>query len=183
MLECSASLEPRVGRRAPNFSLEASGGQHVSLEQYRGRWLVLFFYPRDFTFVCPTEILGFSHRMDAFDVRKADILGISTDSVYVHEAWMRTSPAEGGIGELGFPLAGDVTHEVSRSYGVYDERQGLALRGLFIIDPEGTVQYQVVHNLSVGRSVDEVLRVLDALQSGGLCPLNWQCGEPLLTPA
>ncbi|HEY3418205.1 MAG TPA: peroxiredoxin [Armatimonadota bacterium] len=183
MLETNSAPRPQVGRHAPYFAMDATGGQHVSLDQYRGKWLVLFFYPRDFTFVCPTEIVGFSTRRDEFAVLNAEVLGVSTDSAFVHDAWVRTPVVEGGLGELHYPLGADVTHEVSKAYGVYREEEGLALRGLFIIDPDGVVQYEVVHNLNVGRNIDEVLRVLQGLQTGGLCPLNWKPGEKLLAPA
>ncbi|MHB9134155.1 MAG: peroxiredoxin [Armatimonadota bacterium] len=183
MLEMTNAPRTLVGRSAPAFCLEASGGQRLTLEQYRGKWLVLFFYPRDFTFVCPTEIAGFSLRLREFDALNAEVLGISTDSAYVHDAWMRAPIEEGGLGPIDFPLGADVTHEVSKAYGVYVEEEGLALRGLFVIDPDGVVQYAVVHNLNVGRNIDEVLRVLQGLQSGGLCPLNWRPGEALLAAA
>jgi len=183
MIETITTPRPLVGQHAPAFAMEASGSQHVSLEQYRDQWLVLFFYPRDFTFVCPTEILGFSDRLPELQAMNAEVLGVSTDSAFVHDAWVRTPVADGGLGALSYPLGADVTHEVSKAYGVYDPQAGLALRGLFIIDPDGIIQYQVVHNLNVGRSVDEVLRVLTALRSGGLCPVNWKPGQALLVPA
>ncbi len=178
-------IAPRtlVGRPAPAFTMDASGGQHVALEQYRGKWLVLFFYPRDFTFVCPTEITALSKRRGEFAKLNAEILGVSTDSAFVHDAWIRTSINDGGIGEIAYPLGADVSHAVSKAYGIFDEHHALALRGLFIIDPDGVVQYEVVHNTNVGRNVDEVLRVLQGLQTGGLCPMNWTPGEALLVPA
>ncbi|OPZ81963.1 MAG: Alkyl hydroperoxide reductase subunit C [bacterium ADurb.Bin429] len=180
MLDMHTELQPLVGQFAPSFVMDASGGQHVTLEQYRGRWLVLLFYPRDFTFICPTELLAFSEAQPEFRALNAEVLAVSTDSAFVHDAWVATPPEQGGVGPLTFPLAADVTHAVSRSYGVYDARQGLSLRAIFIVDPEGRVQYQVVHNLNVGRNVDEVLRVLAGMQTGGLCPVNWRPGQPLL---
>jgi len=180
MPETSALPRSLVGRAAPEFTLEASGGQHVDSHHYHGRWLVLLFYPHDFTFVCPTEIIGFSARLSEFLELNTDVLAVSTDSVYTHDAWIRTPVADGGVGDLLFPLAADVTHAMSVAYGVYDPATGSALRALFIIDPDGVVQYEVVHNLSVGRNVAETLRVLQGIQSGGLCPLNWRPGEPLL---
>ncbi|MCY0898047.1 MAG: peroxiredoxin [Firmicutes bacterium] len=174
-----------VGHSAPGFSMPAvypdGETRPVTLEQYRGQWLILFFYPHDFTFVCPTEIVALSEAQGQFQQRDAQIVGVSTDSPYVHKAWMQQNVAQGGIGRLTYPLASDWTHEVSRRYQVYVPEEGAAYRGLFIINPDAMVEYEVVHNLNVGRSVDEVLRVLDAIQSGGLCPVNWHAGEPLLT--
>lgn len=181
MLELATEHGPQVGRFAPSFTMDASGGQHVTLEQYRGRWLVLLFYPRDFTFICPTELLAFSEARPEFYALNAEVLAVSTDSAFVHDAWLATEPEKGGLGTINFPLAADVTHEVSKSYGVYDAREGLALRAIFIIDPEGRIQYQVVHNLNVGRNVDEILRVLAGMQTGGLCPVNWRPGQSLLS--
>lgn len=159
------------GDHAPHFSLAASGGQHVMLEEYRGRWLVLCFYPRDFTRNCPTELLDFSHRAAEFAGTRAEILAISTDSAEVHDAWIRTPVEHGGLGgSLRFPLGADVTHHVCEAYGVYDARHGCAHRALFLIDPDGVVQYQAVHNPRLGRSAADVLRILETLQSGGACP-------------
>jgi len=149
----------------------------VRLSDYRGKWLVLFFYPLDFTFVCPTEILAMNDRYEDFKDLGAEIVGVSTDSVYSHRAWINTPRDQNGLGGLRFPLASDITKRVSRAYGVLLEDEGIALRGLFIIDPEGKVRYQVVHELNVGRSVDETLRVLQALQTGELCGANWEPGQ------
>jgi alkyl hydroperoxide reductase subunit AhpC len=147
----------------------------VNLDEYKGKWLVLFFYPLDFTFVCPTEITGYSKRSEEFKALNAEILGVSVDSEHSHKAWIN-----GDLGQLNFPLASDMTKKVSEDYGVLIEEEGIALRGLFIINPDGVLQYSVVHDLNVGRSVDETLRVLKALQTGGLCPLDWEDGEELL---
>jgi peroxiredoxin (alkyl hydroperoxide reductase subunit C) len=160
----------------PDFSV-----RQVRLEQYRGQWLTLFFYPHDFTFVCPTEITALSDAWERFRDAGAAILGVSTDSPFVHRAWIEAAREQGGIGAIRYPLASDWTHEVSRRYHVYVPEEGAAYRGLFIISPEQTVEYEVVHNLNVGRSVDETLRVLHALKTGGLCPVNWKPGQPLLT--
>ncbi len=173
---------PLVGQKAPNFTMlttkDLQNLNHVaSLEDYKGKWLVLFFYPLDFTFVCPTEITAFNDRIQEFADLDCEILGVSTDSVYSHRAWIKTPRAEGGLGDLEFPLAADITKEVSRSYDVLIEKEGIALRGLFIIDPDGILRYQVVHDLNVGRNVDETLRVLEGLQSGGLCAANWKPGQ------
>lgn len=173
-----------VGQVAPKFHMGAVDGQghdmEVSLKDYQSKWLVLFFYPHDFTFVCPTEIIALSEAEDAFTTRGAKLLGVSTDSSHVHRAWRNADPDQGGLGAIRYPLASDVSHEVSKAYQVYVPEEGAAYRGLFIIDPDGVVQYEVVHNLNVGRSVDEVLRVLDGLQAGGLCPVNWKPGDQLL---
>ena len=147
----------------------------VSLDDYRGKWLVMFFYPLDFTFVCPTEITGYSKRYEEFKTLGADVLGVSVDSEHSHKAWIN-----GDLGKLTFPLASDMTKQVAQNYGVLIEEAGIALRGLFIIDPEGNVKYSTVHDLNVGRSVDETLRVLKALQSGGLCPIDWNEGDDTL---
>ena len=183
-----------VGTRSPDFDLpctprpesEAHGNldpQQVSLEDYRDRWLILMFYPRDFSMVCPTELTALSRQFDEFARRDCDILGISTDSVESHQQWITTPRNQGGLGGLAYPLASDTTGAVCQAYGVYLPRQNMALRGLFIIDPNGVLQYQVVHNLSVGRRSDEVLRVLDGLQTGGLCPENWARDEPTIDAA
>jgi alkyl hydroperoxide reductase subunit AhpC len=171
-------MSVQVGQQAPYFQLETVVGKEfkkVSLEDYRGKWLVFFFYPLDFTFVCPTEIKGFSERLGDFKSANAEILGGSIDSKYSHLGWI-----ENGLGEIKYPLFSDITKDVSRAYGVLQEDKGIALRGLFIIDPDGIVQYQLVHNLSVGRSVEETLRVLKALQTGENCPVNWKPGEKTL---
>ncbi len=173
-------MERLVGRKAPNFNIatalgDGSGFGRVSLEDYKGKWLVLFFYPLDFTFVCPTEITGYSNNHRSFKEINADILGVSIDSEHSHKAWINSD-----LGKLNFPLGADLTKSLSKDYGVLIEEAGIALRGLFIIDPEGLVKYSVVHDLNVGRSVDETLRVLKALQTGGLCPIDWEEGETLL---
>ncbi|GAB7387143.1 biofilm-specific peroxidase AhpA [Bacillaceae bacterium] len=178
---------PLVGRKAPDFEMLSTKNLEtldvkVRLGDYRGKWLVLFFYPLDFTFVCPTEILALNDRAEEFFDLDCEILGVSVDSVHSHRAWINTPREQNGLGPLKFPLASDITKEVSRKYDVLIPEQGVALRGLFIIDPEGILRYQVVHELNVGRSVDETLRVLEALQSGELCGANWKPGDPTLQP-
>lgn len=178
-------MERLVAKEAPDFTMETALGNgtdfgKVSLSDYKGKWLVLFFYPLDFTFVCPTEITALSDSADVFDDLDCEILGVSTDSKFSHRAWINTARDANGLGKLNFPLAADLTHKVSRDYGVLIEEEGIALRGLFIIDPEGELKYQVVNHNDVGRSVDETLRVLQALQSGGLCPANWKPGQKQL---
>jgi len=179
------SYQAKVGEPAPDFTLPSTKNlatldEPVSLSDYDGKWLVLFFYPLDFTFVCPTEITAISDRLDDFTNLGAEVLGVSTDSVFSHRAWLKTPRSDGGIEGVKYTLAADMTHEVSEAYGVLLEDKGIALRGLFIIDPHGILQYQVVHNLNIGRSVDETIRVLEALQTGGLCPVQWKPGEKLL---
>jgi len=155
-----------VGKPAPNFRMlttkDPNSLEHeATLDDYRGRWLVLFFYPADFTFVCPTEVLAFSAAVPTFEAHGAELLGVSTDSVHAHIAWM-----EFHVGALNFPLASDQTHQVSRAYHVLDDN-GQAARAVFLVDPEGIVRYHVVHDDRVGRSVDEVLRILSALRTPG----------------
>lgn len=178
-------MERLVGTQAPDFVMEAVAGDGenfttVTLSDYKGKWLVLFFYPLDFTFVCPTEITGISHRIAEFTKLNAEVLGVSVDSKYSHKAWMSRPAENGGLGKISYPLASDITKEVSRKYGVLIEEEGIALRGLFIIDPKGIIRYTVVHDLNVGRSVSETLRVLQGLQSGGLCPIDWEPGDEFL---
>ncbi|OWR28124.1 thioredoxin peroxidase [Saccharibacillus sp. O23] len=174
--------ERLVGKPAPAFTMETVSGDgqdfgKVSLEDYRGKWLVFFFYPLDFTFVCPTEITALSDAYGDFQTLDTEVLGVSIDSVHSHKAWINASSEIGGLGKINFPLASDITKKVASDYGVLIEEEGVALRGLFIIDPEGELKYQVVNHNDVGRSVEETLRVLQALQSGGLCPMNWKPGD------
>ena len=177
-----------IGKPAPDFALDAvDRGQFrtVGLGDYRGKWLVLFFYPLDFTFVCPTEILAFSDRADEFRRLDAEIAGVSIDSKFAHLAWSQVPRREGGIEGLAFPLLADVTRKTAGDYQVLGA-EGVAMRGLFLIDPDGVVQHATVNNLGVGRSVDEVLRVLQAFQfvraHGEVCPANWQPGRATIKP-
>jgi peroxiredoxin 2/4 len=170
----------QVGQKAPQFKSEAlinGEFKDVDLKDYSGRWVVLFFYPLDFTFVCPTEITEFAERKADFDKLGGVILGCSTDSVFSHQAWAKTPP----LAKLNYPLLADLNHSISRDYGVLIEEKGIALRGCFIIDPEGILRYQLVHDLNVGRSAAEILRVLAALQTGELCQANWKPGEKTLS--
>jgi len=171
----------RVGKPAPHFEAEAVSPKgefmNVKLADYKGKWLVLFFYPLDFTFVCPTEITGFSTRQEEFKNLHAEILGGSTDSVHSHKAWLKD------LGTLAYPLFSDINKSMSRDYGVLLEDQGFALRGTFIIDPDGILRYALYHDLGVGRSVSETLRVLEALQTGELCPVEWTSGKKTLGKA
>lgn len=168
----------QIGSPAPSFTLEAYVAgefKKVSLEDYKGKWVLLFFYPRDFTFICPTEIKGFASAEQAFADLHTVVLGASTDSTWSHKAWF-----ERDMPEVKFPILADTTHKLSRDYGVLLEESGEALRGTFIISPEGILKYMVVSDLNVGRSIEETLRVLEALQTGGLCPVGWKKGEALL---
>lgn len=174
--------ERLVGKPAPDFTMETVTGDgkdfgKVSLSDYRGKWLVFFFYPLDFTFVCPTEITALSDAAAEFTELDTEILGVSVDSIHSHKAWLNTPKDMNGLGPVNFPLASDITKKVASDYGVLIEEEGVALRGLFIIDPEGELKYQVVNHNDVGRSVEETLRVLQALQSGGLCAMNWKPGD------
>lgn len=178
-------MQRLVGKPAPDFEMESTKNletleEKVKLSDYEGKWLVLFFYPLDFTFVCPTEITALSDRYEEFQDLDAEILGVSTDSKFSHRAWIKTPRDENGLGDINYPLGADTTHQVSRDYGVLIEEEGVALRGLFIIDPQGIVRYQVVTDNDIGRSVDETLRVLQALQTGGLCPADWKPGQNTL---
>lgn len=183
---CSNDLKvAKVGQPAPDFEMKTTADLEkltsvAKLSDYAGKWLVLFFYPLDFTFVCPTEILAISDRLDEFSELGAEVLGVSTDSVYSHRAWLKTPRDQNGIEGCRFPLASDITKKVSADYGVLIESEGIALRGLFIIDPNGVLQYSVINSLNIGRSVDETLRVLQALQTGGLCGANWKPGDSTL---
>ncbi|HSE98219.1 MAG TPA: peroxiredoxin [Blastocatellia bacterium] len=183
MSSAASALESAmVGQPAPDFDMASTKNieklnENVKLSDYSGKWLVLLFYPLDFTFVCPTELTAFSDRYDDFEGIDADVLGISTDSVYSHRAWLNTPRDKGGVEGLRYPLASDVTKTVSRNYGVLVEDRGIALRGLFVIDPEGILRYKVVHDLNVGRSAEETLRVIQALQTGGLCQAEWRPGQ------
>ena len=173
-----------VGDKLPEFRLSAV----VSLEKsqefreiepttYRGKWLVLFFWPMDFTFVCPTEIAEFGKRFRDFADREAQVLGASTDTQYVHLAWRKDHP---DLKNLPFPMLADTKRELSSALGILHKQEGVPLRATFIVDPEGVIRFASVNDLSVGRSVPEVLRVLDGLQSDELCPCNWEKGQPTL---
>lgn len=187
----SEAAAPLVGSPAPDFAATAvHDGEFVelSLADYRGKYLVLFFYPLDFTFVCPTEITAFSDAYDKFAELNADVLGVSVDSQFSHLAWTQAGRREGGVGELRYPLASDLKREISRAFGVLSPSEGVALRGLFIIDPEGTVQHATINNLAFGRSVEETLRTLQAIKHvqdhpDQVCPAGWKPGEKTMNPA
>ena len=170
-----------IGQPAPQFSAQAvvNGGdfKEVNLADYKGKWVVLFFYPLDFTFVCPTELTQFRDHIEEFKKNDAEVLGVSVDSVHSHKKWIKDD-----LGDLGYPLIGDLTKRMSRDYGVLLEDAGIATRGTFIIDPEGNLQYAGIHNLNVGRDAGEILRVLSGLKSGELCAAGWKPGDKHLTP-
>lgn len=179
-----------VQKEAPDFSANAvmpdGSFQEVKLSDYKGKNLVLFFYPLDFTFVCPTEIIAFSDRLKEFADRGVEVLGVSIDSHFSHLAWRNTPRKEGGIGEIAYPLIADLDKSISRKYGVLLEQPGIALRGLFIIDKMNVIRHVTINDLPLGRNVDEVLRVVDAIQfneeHGEVCPANWHKGEEGMKP-
>lgn len=176
-------MPAQVQKEAPDFTASAVvDGQIVNeykLSNTRGKYAVLFFYPLDFTFVCPTEIIAFSDRIADFKSRNCEVIGVSVDSPYSHLAWIETPRAKGGLGDLKYPLVADLTKKISADYGVLLDA-GISLRGLFVIDQKGIVRAITIHDLPLGRSVDEALRVLDALQHfekhGEVCPANWKPG-------
>lgn len=178
-----------VTKEAPNFKAVAvmPDGQfgEVDLAAYRGKHVVLFFWPLDFTFVCPSEILAFDAKVAEFKERGVELIGVSVDSQYTHFAWRSTPVDQGGIGKVRFPLVADLNKEISRSYGVL-VNEAVALRGLFLIDKNGVVRHEVINDLPLGRSVDEALRMVDALQfvekNGEVCPANWRKGDEGMKP-
>lgn len=180
----------RVGQAAPDFTATAVYDQEfseVKLSNYRGKYVVIFFYPLDFTFVCPTEITAFSDRYDAFKNLNTEVLGISVDSEFSHLAWTQTDRKSGGVGDLNYPLVSDIKKEISMAYNVLNPDAGIALRGLFIIDKEGIIQHATINNLAFGRNVDETLRTLQAIQHvqshpDEVCPAGWQPGDKTMNP-
>ncbi|XP_047315431.1 2-Cys peroxiredoxin BAS1, chloroplastic-like [Impatiens glandulifera] len=187
----ASSELPLVGNSAPDFVAEAVFDQefiNVKLSEYIGKkYVILFFYPLDFTFVCPTEIIAFSDRYAEFEKLNTEVIGVSIDSVFSHLAWVQTDRKSGGLGDLNYPLVSDVTKSIAKSYGVLIPDQGIALRGLFIIDKEGVIQHSTINNLAIGRSVDETLRTLQALQyvqenPDEVCPAGWKPGDKSMKP-
>lgn len=183
-MNCSLVQKP-----APSFACQAvmpdGSFKQVTLEDYRGKYVVLFFYPLDFTFVCPTEIIAFSDANQQFAERGVQLLSASIDSHFTHLAWRQRPRSEGGLGDIQYPMLADVNRKIGEAYGVLTEG-GVALRGLFLIDKEGVVRYQVVNDLPLGRSVEETLRMVDALQyfeqNGEVCPANWKKGGLTIKP-
>ncbi|EAZ89229.1 peroxiredoxin [Crocosphaera chwakensis] len=180
----------RVGQVAPDFTATVVIDQEFQtkkLSSYRGKYVVLFFYPLDFTFVCPTEVIAFSDRYEEFAKINTELLAVSVDSEFSHLAWIQTPRTEGGVGDIAYPLVSDLKKEISTAYNVLDPDSGVALRGLFIIDKEGVIQYSTVNNLSFGRSVTETLRTLKAIQHvqtnpEEVCPADWQEGDKTMIP-
>lgn len=173
-----------VQKPAPDFKAEAvvnGAFETLSLSEYRGKYVVLFFYPLDFTFVCPTEIIAFNEHLKEFTKRNAVVLGISVDSKFTHLAWINTPRKAGGLGQLDYPLISDLSKKIASDFGVLTTDGAVALRGLFILDQQGIVRHALVNDLPIGRSVHETIRVLDALQfvekHGEVCPANWKPGE------
>ncbi|MDB4470787.1 peroxiredoxin [Deltaproteobacteria bacterium] len=175
-----------VGKQAPGFEATAvmadgSINDNFSLADYQGKYIVLFFYPLDFTFVCPTELIAFSRRIADFEAKGVQVVGCSIDSQFTHIAWRNTPVNEGGIGEVQYPLVADVKHEICKAYDVEFDAAGVAFRGSFLIDQSGVVRHQVVNDLPLGRNIDEMLRMIDALQfhekHGEVCPAGWNQGD------
>ena len=172
----------KVGQPAPDFNMPSTKDidtlkENVKLADYKGKWLILLFYPLDFTFVCPTELIHFSDRLEEFQGVGAEVVGVSTDSVHSHRAWLKTPQDQNGIAGVKYPIASDTGGKLAKAYNILVEDANIALRGLFIINPEGVLQYSVIHDLNIGRSVDETLRVLEGLQTGGLCAADWTPGQ------
>jgi peroxiredoxin 2/4 len=179
-----------VGRTAPHFKAKAvvKGGivDEFSLRDFLGQYILFFFYPLDFTFVCPTELHAFQEKLEEFEKRNAQIIGCSIDSWFSHLAWLNTPKNKGGIEGIVYPLVSDINKSIARSYQVLKEDEGVAYRGLFLIDKQGVVRHQLINDLPLGRSVDEALRMVDALiffdNNGEVCPANWKLGEKGMKP-
>jgi len=179
-----------VAKQAPDFTAAAVLGTGEIVDSYNlkaataGKYTVLFFYPLDFTFVCPSELIAFDHRLEEFKKRNVEVIGVSIDSQFTHAAWRNTPVEKGGIGQVGYTLVADIKHEICKAYDVQLD-DGVALRGSFLIDKQGVVQHQVVNNLPLGRDIDEMLRVVDALQfteeHGEVCPAGWNKGKKGMT--
>ena len=177
-----------VGKPAPDFTATAVYGNNeikeFKLSSLKGKHVVLFFYPLDFTFVCPSELIAFDHRLEEFKKRGVEVVGCSIDSQFTHLAWKNTPVNNGGIGQVGYPLVADINHAICQAYDV-EAAGGVAFRGSFLIDKAGVVQHQVVNNLPLGRNIDEMLRMIDALQfteeHGEVCPAGWQKGKKGMT--
>jgi len=178
-----------VTKPAPDFATQAvmpdNSFAELKLSDFRDRYVVLFFYPLDFTFVCPSEIIAFNKALPRFQEKGAEVIGVSVDSHFTHWAWKNTPPDQGGIGQINYPLVADLNKNISRSYGVLVD-DSVALRGLFLIDKAGIIRHAVVNDLPLGRNVDEALRMLDALQFtekyGEVCPANWRAGDDAMKP-
>lgn len=182
-------MELLVTREAPDFTAQAvlpsSEIADLTLSTFRGKYVVLFFYPLDFTFVCPSEILAFNEKIAEFQARNTEVIGVSVDSVYSHFAWRQTARDQGGIGDIKFPLVADLDKSITRNFGILLD-ESVALRGLFLLDKAGIIRHMVVNDLSLGRNVAEALRMVDALQyteeHGEVCPANWRPGDEAMVP-
>ena len=181
---------PLVSTEAPDFTATAvmpdnSFKENFKLSDFRGKYVIMFFYPLDFTFVCPSEIIAFNKKLEDFKSRNVEIIGVSTDSHFSHWAWKNTAPENGGIGNIQYPLVADFTKTITQDYGLLLEG-GMSLRGTFLIDKDGIVQHSTVNNLGLGRNIDEMIRLVDALQHleehGEVCPANWSKGDDAMTP-
>ena len=176
-----------VGKQAPDFTVAAVLGNGEIVDSFKlseaikGKYGLVFFYPLDFTFVCPSELIAFDHRFEEFQKRGVEVIGVSIDSQFTHNAWRNTKIADGGIGAVKYPLVADVKHEICKAYDVEHPEAGVAFRGSFLIDKAGLVRHQVVNDLPLGRNIDEMLRMVDALQfheeHGEVCPAQWQKGQ------
>ncbi|XP_062891984.1 peroxiredoxin-1-like [Mobula hypostoma] len=185
-----AAGNAKIGHPAPDFTAKAvmPNGEFkdLTLSSYKGKYVVVFFYPLDFTFVCPTEIIAFSDRADDFRKINCEVIGASTDSHFSHLAWINTPRKQGGLGHMNVPLVADLTHSISKDYGVLKEDEGISYRGLFIIDEKGILRQITINDLPVGRSVDETLRLVQAFQftdkHGEVCPAGWKPGSDTIKP-
>ncbi len=176
-----------VGRKAPDFTANAVMGDGTITNNFNlakaveGKYAVVFFYPLDFTFVCPSELIAFDHRLEEFKKRNVEVIGVSIDSHYTHNAWRNTAINDGGIGQVGYPLVADINHAICQAYDVEHPAAGVAFRASFLVDREGMVRHQVVNDLPLGRNIDEMLRMIDALQfneeHGEVCPAGWNKGD------
>jgi len=179
-----------VNKKAPDFTalavLEDNSMEELTLSDYRGKYVVIFFYPLDFTFVCPSEIIAFDDKLEEFKKRNCEVIAVSVDSQFSHWAWKNTPRNQGGLGQVRFPIVTDLDKKISKKYGVLLKKESVALRGLFILDKDGVIHHSTINNLSLGRNVDEVLRTLDALQfteeHGEVCPANWNPGDDAMKP-
>lgn len=184
-------MSVQVGQQAPDFTATAVMGNNefkedFKLSDYRGKYVALFFYPLDFTFVCPTEIIEFNRKLEEFRKRGVEVIGVSIDSQFSHWAWKNTAVNDGGIGDIQYPLVADIHKTISRDYGVLIEEAGVALRGTFLIDQNGLVQHSTINALGLGRNIDETLRLVDALKHleahGEVCPAGWTDGDEAMSP-
>ena len=179
-----------IGKKAPTFSCQAAMQDNIKnnvcLEHYAGKYKVIFFYPADFTFVCPTELHAFQDRLQDFHARETEVVGCSVDSHFTHLAWVNTPKNKGGIEGVTYPLVSDLNKSIARDFHVLNEAEGIAFRGLYLIDKKGIIRHQLINDLPIGRSVDEALRVIDALifheKHGDVCPANWKSGDKSMQP-